>query len=196
MTRRSAQRWSEASLLFVSFGSLSLYGILSLWTAAAQKWSGSELDELIRNRSIRQSQRLAVAQPLAEGSVVGQVEIPEIDISAVVLEGVSGGTLRAAAGHVPETALPGEHGNAAIAAHRDTLFRNLQAIRPGSLIIVTRPSGTFRYTVSWTGVVSPRDTSVLEPTSSETLTLVTCYPFRYVGPAPQRFIVRAARNRN
>ncbi len=182
--------------MLLSFGSLSMYGTFSLWTAAVQRWSGSELDESIQARSVGQPSRPLVAQPLVEGTVVGQVEIPEIDLSAEVLEGVSAGTLRVAAGHVPETELPGEDGNAAIAAHRDTLFRNLEAIRPGNLILVRTPRGTFRYRVSWTGIVSPRDTRVLEPTGSEALTLVTCYPFRYAGPAPERFIVRAAPARN
>ncbi len=201
MTRRSVQRWSEASLLFVSFGSLSIYGIFSLWTTAVQSWGGSELEESIRAGSVAQPRRSLAARPLVagslvEGSVVGRVEIPEIDVSAVVLEGVSAGTLRVAAGHVPETALPRENGNAAIAAHRDTLFRNLEAVRPGNLIVVRTPRGTFRYRVSWTGVVNPRDTFVLDSTGSEALTLVTCYPFRYAGPAPERFIVRAAPGRN
>jgi sortase A len=100
-------------------------------------------------------------------------------------------TLRSAVGHVPETALPGEPGNAAFAGHRDTFFRKLRHVRKGDRIVVTTPDGVYDYVVRETRVVPPSDVSVLEPTAEQSLTLVTCYPFDYIGSAPERFIVRA-----
>jgi sortase A len=94
-------------------------------------------------------------------------------------------------GHIPGTALPGDSGNVGLAAHRDTFFRRLRDIRPDDEIVLTTPDGTFRYTVEGTKVVEPGDVWVLDPTEEPALTLVTCYPFTYVGSAPQRFIVRA-----
>jgi sortase A len=103
-------------------------------------------------------------------------------------------TLRRGAGHIPATALPQqEEGNVGIAAHRDSHFRELKDIREDDTIELTTLDGTFRYQVEWTKIVKPADVSVLEPTDEPALTLVTCYPFYYVGSAPERFIVRATR---
>ena len=101
-------------------------------------------------------------------------------------------TLQLAVGHIPGTALPGEAGNVGLAGHRDTFFRRLQNIRPDDEIRLTTPDGFFTYRVRRTVIVQPRDVWVLDPTDEPTLTLVTCYPFSYVGSAPQRFIVRAS----
>jgi sortase A len=130
---------------------------------------------------------------LAEHSIVGQIEIPRIGLKAMILEGASGRTLADAVGHIPGTALPGAKGNAALAGHRDTFFRGLKDIRPGDAILVTTLEGSFEYRVNDCQVVGPRDMRVLEATAEPALTLVTCYPFHYVGPAPERFIVRATR---
>jgi sortase A len=129
----------------------------------------------------------------AEHSIVGQIEIPRIGVRAMILEGATRRTLADAVGHIPGTALPGANGNAALAGHRDTFFRSLKDIRPGDTIQVTTLEGSFEYRVKDCHVVGPRDTSVLEGTAEPALTLVTCYPFHYVGPAPERFIVRATR---
>jgi sortase A len=96
-------------------------------------------------------------------------------------------------GHIPETPLPGEPGNAGLAGHRDTFFRSLRAARPGDRIVVTTPDAVVHYAVRDTRIVEPSEVSVLAPTPEPTLTLVTCYPFNYVGAAPKRFIVRADR---
>jgi len=108
-----------------------------------------------------------------------------------VLEGSDAGTLRLGVGRVRNSSLPGEPGNVVLAGHRDTFFRSLREIRKGDQLSLRTPEGTFPYTVDWTTVVNPKDTSVIMPTPSPALTLVTCYPFSYVGSAPQRFIVRA-----
>ena len=126
-------------------------------------------------------------------SILGRIEIPRIGLKAMILEGASRRTLALAVGHIPGTALPGAKGNAAIAGHRDTFFRALKDIRPGDKILVTTLEGFFEYQVKACNVVGPRDTRVLEDTAEPALTLVTCYPFHYLGPAPERFIVRATR---
>ena len=133
----------------------------------------------------------AHAVPLTEGIPVAILEIPRLDLSVTVLEGVAGSTLDLGAGHIPETPFPGSEGNVGIAAHRDTFFRPLKDIRNGDLIRLRTPDGTFDYNVEWTRVVKPDAVEVLDPTREPSLTLVTCYPFYYVGSAPDRFIVRA-----
>jgi len=133
------------------------------------------------------------SQPIERGDVIGRVDVDRLGISVVVVEGVDEGDLAHAAGHVIGTALPGQPGNSAIAAHRDTFFRPLRKIRPKDVIRVTTAEGEFRYRVIWTRIVSPDDVAVLRPEGKQELTLITCYPFYYVGEAPQRFIVRANR---
>jgi sortase A len=129
--------------------------------------------------------------PRAARSLVGRIEVSRLRLSAVAREGVDRRTLRGSAGHVPGSALPGETGNAAFAAHRDTFFRPLKDVRKGDAISVVTPEGEFLYEVSATRVVDPSDVSVLRATAEPTLTLVTCYPFDYIGSAPKRFIVSA-----
>jgi sortase A len=127
---------------------------------------------------------------------IRSIEIPRLEISAMVVEGVSASSLRVGVGHVPGTALPGGTGNVGIAGHRDTFFRNLRHIREGDTIRLRTLDQTFEYSVNWTRVVNPADVDVLASENEPDLTLVTCYPFFYLGPAPQRFIVRARRIRS
>ena len=128
------------------------------------------------------------------GSPLGRIEIRSIGLKAMIMEGVDGNTLRLAVGHIPGTAIPGEQGNVGLAAHRDTFFRGLRNIHKGDEIILTTLQGSFRYIVDSTRVVEPDYTRVLAATTDNLLTLVTCYPVYFVGPAPQRLIVRAHRN--
>lgn len=125
------------------------------------------------------------------GDVVGRIEIPRLGISAIVREGVDHKTLGRAVGHVPSTALPGASGNVAVAAHRDTFFRPVRDIRKGDVIRMVTDHGTYEYHVESMKIVTPRDVEVLDPTKQPMMTLVTCYPFNYIGSAPKRFIVRA-----
>lgn len=127
------------------------------------------------------------------GGLIGRIEIPRLGVSVVVVEDTGASTLRRAAGHITGTALPGGPGNVGIAAHRDTFFRPLRNIRRNDVITLTTFSGEYRYRVVSTKVVSPDDVAVLNPDGNEILTLVTCYPFYFVGSAPRRFIVRAER---
>ncbi|MCX6624691.1 MAG: class D sortase, partial [Acidobacteria bacterium] len=129
----------------------------------------------------------------AAKGLLGRIEIPSVGLSVIVFEGVDRRTLRRAAGHIPGTALPGRPGNVGISGHRDTFFRPLRNIRRNDIITVTTPLGDYRYRVVSTSVVAPDDVAVLEPSGYEILTLVTCYPFYFVGPAPGRFVVRAER---
>lgn len=129
--------------------------------------------------------------PIAEGNVIGEIEVPRLGLKAIVVQGDSEKMLRRAVGHLPETALPGETGNVALAGHRDGLFRPLRNILPGDTITLKTPDREFQYRVEWTAVVPPTAVRVLQPTEEPSLTLVTCFPFYYVGAAPERFIVRA-----
>jgi sortase A len=153
--------------------------------------SASETDAL---SSFKRAEKKPEIPPPGEGELLGRIRIPSVDITAVIVEGVGKKSLRRAAGHIPGTALPAEdEGNVGIAAHRDSFFRGLKDIRKDDTIELTTLDGTHRYRVEWTKIVQPDDTSVLTPTGEPALTLVTCYPFYYVGSAPKRFIVRAHR---
>jgi sortase A len=127
----------------------------------------------------------------AEGSLVGRIDIPRLDLSAIVFEGTSDETLSRGVGHLIGSAGPGERGNLVLAGHRDTFFRELRNIRRGDEVNILGPQGEFEYQVESTAIVEPDQTEVLKPSDGATLTLITCYPFRYIGNAPQRFIVRA-----
>lgn len=125
------------------------------------------------------------------GRAWGRIEIPRLGVDALVAEGVDAATLRVAVGHVPDTAFPDELGNVALAGHRDTVFRPLRELQPGDSVTVTTPLGVFSYEVDQIRIVAPHETEVIAPVPERVLTLVTCYPFGYVGPAPQRYVVRA-----
>ena len=124
--------------------------------------------------------------------VLGRIEIPRIGVKAIVREGDDDPTLAIAVGHISGTARPGERGNMALAGHRDSFFHALQGIRRHDTIRFVTPQSSYEYAVDSTEIVDPEDTRVLDPTSDTVLTLVTCYPFNYVGHAPNRFIVRAS----
>lgn len=128
---------------------------------------------------------------LGDADIVGKLEVPRLGLSVMVSEGTAARVLRRGAGHVEGTPRPGTAGNAAIAGHRDRHFRPLQHILPGDELVFTSVDGTYRYEVQWTSIVQPDHVDVLDPTDEPALTLVTCYPFSYVGNAPERFIVRA-----
>jgi sortase A len=137
-------------------------------------------------------------QPMPQGkpplpaSLIGRLAIPRLGLTVMVREGADGKTLHRAVGHIPGTALPGYAGNVALAGHRDTFFRELRNIKKDDTIDFETENGTYRYLVESTDIVGPRDVGVLAASHGQTLTLVTCYPFYYVGSAPKRFIVHAA----
>lgn len=140
--------------------------------------------------SLTPSAGAATSDTLGYG-VLGTLEIPRLDISSIVEEGVDSSTLWEAVGHIPDTALPGHHGNSVLASHRDTYFRGLADVLSGDLIIFKSPTASFRYRVESTRIVDAKATDALPDSTAPVLSLVTCYPFHYIGPAPQRFIVTA-----
>jgi len=149
---------------------------------------GLSSDHLVVDRS-----RDPVA-PANEANVpIGRLEIPRIGLSAVVMEGDDENTLDVAVGHLPDTPLPWQLGNAALAGHRDTFFRPIRRVRPGDEIRLVTPRGTLRYRATRQVVVEPDELWVLNPSPTAALTLITCYPFDFVGPAPRRFVVHAER---
>lgn len=127
----------------------------------------------------------------ADGETIAEMTMPRLGMSVMVAQGDSTAVLRDAVGHVADTALPGQVGNVVLAGHRDTFFRPLKYVRIGDAITISTRSGEFHYIVESTSVVPPTDLSVLDPVGGRTLTLITCFPFVYVGSAPNRFIVRA-----
>jgi sortase A len=131
--------------------------------------------------------------PALVHGLIGRIDIPSLGVSVMIIEGTSGRTLRRAVGHISGTALPGQPGNVGISGHRDTFFRPLRNIQRNDIITVTTQFGEYRYRVVSTRIVDPSNVAVLNPGGNEMLTLVTCYPFYFVGSAPNRFIVRAER---
>ncbi len=128
---------------------------------------------------------------VANGDVIGVIAIDSVGVRAVVVQGDSSDALRRAVGHVPETPLPGEAGNVALAAHRDTIFRPLRKVKAGDLVDFRTDTGVIQYRVRSTQIVPSSDVGILESRGRNELTLITCYPFYYVGHAPDRFVVRA-----
>lgn len=126
------------------------------------------------------------------GDLVGRLEVVRLGMSVIVFEGTGPQVLEVGAGHLPGSPLPGERGNVVVAGHRDTFFRDLRHIEKGDLIRVTTGNAAGEYQVQSTRIVNPDEVGVLAPTPVPSLTLVTCYPFSYIGPAPRRFVVRAA----
>jgi len=131
------------------------------------------------------------AGPPAEGELIGWMEVPRLGLSAPISEGTEKRTLLRSVGHIEGTPLPGPDGNAGLAGHRDIHFRKLEEIGAGDLVRVTTRQGKFEYLVDTTMVVKPDRVDLLDESASPALTLVTCYPFRYMGTAPKRFVVRA-----
>ncbi len=183
-------RTLERLLLIIGALALSWYAAAHLVTAREQAALSREL-EAARAVAAEARPRNVVPASLETRALVGRIEVVRIKLSAVAREGVDVRTLRGSVGHVPGTALPGDVGNSAFAAHRDTFFGPLKFIRAGDQIVITTPDGVHRYAVTGTRVVDPSDVSVLQPLPGRRLTLITCYPFDYVGSAPKRFIVQA-----
>jgi sortase A len=158
-------------------------------------WSGALLmradyEQTVRARALPEIR--AVGNP-QHGQTLGLLEIPRLSLRTVVVEGDDPTSLLVAAGHLPDTPLPWQPGNSVVAAHRDTDFRPLKDIREGDVIRFHTADTAMEFVVREFFVVEPTDLTVLRPTAQPTLTLITCHPFNYVGPAPRRFIVRAER---
>ena len=130
----------------------------------------------------------------AAGTWLARMEMPSLKLAATVLEGSDDGTLSRGAGHIEDTPLPGDvsaGSNIGIAGHRDTIVRPLRNVHEGDPLTITTSDGAYTYRVVKTTIVGPDDVYVLDPTKTPTVTLVTCYPFEFIGHAPKRFIVQA-----
>lgn len=217
LNRKSALRWIERVLLAVAILCLGSWAYSWIDSAYYQYRENKILDESLSQQQTQEAPPAASSpasetdslgsfqpsaapppqepprKPLAEGELVGRIEIPRLGISTIVLEGVDGKTLRRGVGHIPETAPPGTPGNVGLAAHRDSFFRGLKDIHKNDIIRLKTLDGSYQYRVESTEIVTPEDTQVLADTGIPELTLVTCYPFYYVGSAPKRFIVHAER---
>jgi LPXTG-site transpeptidase (sortase) family protein len=196
--RARMMRAMERILIVIAVAATSYYATMQVYAAREQTALSRELEaaraavpDAVTTSPPVVRPSTATRPPLPARAIVAKIEVPRLRMSAIAREGVDVRTLRGSVGHVPGTALPGEPGNAAFAAHRDTFFRPLEGIRSGDVIVVTTADGVHRYTVVGTRVVEPTEVSVLRSTDRSQLTLVTCYPFAYVGSAPQRFIVQA-----
>jgi sortase A len=173
-----------AGYFFLAFGILAL-GYAGFVFADAHTYQALEM------KKFKEAGRLAEPRSLVEGNVIGELQVPRLGISAMVVQGDSAANLRRAVGHITKSALPGEWGNVALAGHRDTFFRPLRDIRLGDEIRFKTRERSFEYRVESIEVVAPTDIRVLESATGHELTLLTCFPFHYVGPAPKRLVVRA-----
>jgi len=172
----------EATLISIGVASL-------LWFAAASV--RASYFQRTQNQILNSPTPTPAHAAEPDTGLVGRLEIPHVGLSVVVMHGDDEETLSTAAGHLPDTPMPWQAGNSAIAAHRDTFFRPLKDVRQGDEVRLVSRRGTFIYKVRDARVISPKDVSVLKATSSPTLTLLTCYPFFYVGNAPKRYVVQA-----
>ena len=200
---QSALRWTQYGLFGVGLLLLGycVFVLADSWSFQTRQSRnlGSQSPRAVTKPDIgrpRQDSPAASADtppPIADG-VVGRLEVARLGLSVIVADG-STSALRRAVGHIPGTALPGGPGNIGLAGHRDTFFRPLEGVEVDDIITLTTsaPGPQLSYRVVSRRVVSPDDVAVLNPTRNEVLTLVTCHPFYFVGPAPNRFVVRAER---
>jgi sortase A len=192
-------KWAQRALNVCAVLLLGYCGFALVDSWIFQRRESRDLDRLLRDQRAAsegtpqpESSTAPRGEPaVAADGLIGRLEIPRLLLSAVVIEGIDKTTLRRAVGHIPGTALPGQAGNVGLAGHRDTFFRPLKDLRIKDEVQFATLQGDFKYEVEWIRVVEPEDVGVLAPSGKNVLTLVTCYPFYYVGPAPQRWIVRA-----
>jgi len=188
-------RWVERGLVVLGSSCLIWVGATAMHAVTYQAEQNARLarlgaatDHLAADRALD-----GVASRNEATLPIGRLEIPRVGLSAVVMEGDDEHTLKIAVGHLPDTPLPWQDGNAALAGHRDTFFRQIRGLHTGDEIRLVTPRGTFRYRATRQLVVEPDELWVLDPSPTTALTLITCYPFNLVGPAPRRFVVHAER---
>ena len=203
--KRPVLRWARWMLLAFGFASLGFVAYTFVDAKLFQAYEDWRLDRALKNARAHHStpQNAVVTAlpsegvrltPISFGSTIGRIEISRIGVDAIVVEGTNGRALRRAVGHVAGTSLPGGLGNVAIAGHRDTFFRPLKDVHLNDEILLTTPGGLYHYRVDSIRIVAADDAESLKDSTDATLTLVTCYPFYFVGPAPKRFIVHAHRD--
>jgi sortase A len=191
--------WAQRALVACAVVLLGYCGFALADAWNFQRRESRDLDRLLHDKSLAsvsgpqtESSNFPTGAPAAAThGLIGRIEIPRLLLSAIVVEGIDKTALRRAVEHIPGTALPGQPGNVGLAGHRDTFFRPLKDLRIKDEIQFSTLEGNFKYEVESLRVVEPNNVGVLAPSSGNVLTLVTCYPFYYVGPAPKRFVVRA-----
>jgi sortase A len=182
-------RWTQRFLFVAGALAVSYVALALLHAKLYQQAAGNTLDRQIH---AQEQQNVSLSSADAkEGDVLGRIEIPRLGVMVAILQGTSTQTLRLGVGHIAGTALPGELGNIGIAGHRDTYFRALKDIRAGDEIRIQTATGLSLYEVDSVQIVAPDDIGVLAPSAASAITLVTCYPFYFIGAAPQRFVVHA-----
>jgi LPXTG-site transpeptidase (sortase) family protein len=183
-------RRNMSGLLRAAYDVLLISGVLAL-VYCGYVVSAAHTYQAVQRSQFETAGKIAEHRPAIEGNAIGEMEVPRLGLNAVFVQGDSPEILSRAVGHISDTALPGEPGNVVLTAHRDSFFRPLRHIRQGDTIELKTLDGEFAYQVDWTEVVSPSDVEVLQASGGNALTLVTCFPFYFVGPAPKRFVVRA-----
>jgi sortase A len=191
----TARRWVENSLLLAGLLAVDVW----IWSHAGaviyQSWENRAFEREVQEQTAKEPDRAGESPgsppPGKSAGPLGRLTIPRLRLRAIVREGDGEDTLSLALGHIPNTAFPGEIGNVGVAGHRDTIFRSLREIHKNDLIVFETRAGRYAYRVEATEIVNPEKVSVLKAGRTRELTLVTCYPFRYVGAAPDRFIVKA-----
>ena len=173
-----------ACYFFLAIGLLAL-GYAGLVFADSHAYQALEM------KKFKQAGRLSEPRVFVEGDVIGEIQVPRLRLNAMVVQGDSPANLKRAVGHLTKSALPGEWGNVALAGHRDTFFRPLRDIRLGDEIRFKTRERSFEYRVESIEVVAPTDIRVLQSSTGHDLTLLTCFPIYYIGPAPKRLVVRA-----
>jgi sortase A len=202
-------RWLERALLVLGVACLGYYAYRTVEAESFQRQQTAAFETRLDDaeKASRSdtpvhatqgtSERRHVAAPRSRPAVahsddvIALLEIPRLKLSSPVVSGDDDQVLDVAIGHLPDTPRPWESGNSALAAHRDGLFRSLRHVRLGDIVRLRTEHGEFEYEVRDTRIVQPTDLSVLKPTNERVLTLITCYPFSFIGSAPQRFVVRA-----
>jgi sortase A len=179
-------------LLFIAGALAVFYVVLTL--LQAKLYQEAAANALEKQITAQQQHKVSMSWAAAkEGDDLGRIEIPRLGVKVAILEGATSQTLRLGVGHIEGTAFPGEPGNIGIAGHRDTYFRALKDIRTDDEIQIQTATGLSSYEVDSVQIVAPGDTGVLAPSAGSSITLVTCYPFYFIGAAPERFIVHARR---
>jgi sortase A len=195
--RRTVIRYCFLALAIACLG---LYGYAYLDRVLYQTYESREFDQALERSGVAVAAANGHITPIsrgvrparnAPGAVIGRLSVPRLHLSAMVREGIDRKTLLLAVGHIPATALPGQPGNVGLAGHRDTFFRGLKDLRTGDEIRFSTLGGDFNYVVESLTIVEPDDVAVLAPSAENILTMVTCYPFYYVGGAPKRFVAKA-----
>ena len=181
-------RWMRRFLFIAGALAVSYVALTLLHAKIYQEAAGDALQKQITAQQHKVGLSRAVVK---EGDVLGRIEIPRLGVIVAILEGTTTQTRRLGVGHIEGTALPGEPGNIGIAGHRDTYFRGLKDIRTNDEIQIQTATGLSRFEVDSVQIVDPGDTRVLAPSAEPAITLVTCYPFHFIGAAPQRFVVHA-----